>query len=279
MSASATTAAKKRRANNGSNPMFKSPSSSEMTSKQNASFAPSLSENSTAANNIQRPMTLQQVITVFDNRLLTLEKSLLNNETSDEQTSLSPTTTTTTVKSDIDSEYIEKMHQDFHDSLSEQVSEFDHRYQLLAKEVVDLKHIVLKLQSYTLDVNKALIEERVQILTTDDDNETLQIQPDDILDLHGDLESMQQSMGAHGSVSEALDKEENDDTQDLDENKSSSITANENIQTEIIETENSTSSFDPKEVILSRKETRDNKEEVEKQEADDLAENVVSITE
>ena len=279
MSASATTAAKKRRANNGSNPMFKSPSSSEMTSKQNASFAPSLSENSTAANNIQRPMTLQQVITVFDNRLLTLEKSLLNNETSDEQTSLSPTTTTTTVKSDIDREYIEKMHQDFHDSLSEQVSEFDHRYQLLAKEVVDLKHIVLKLQSYTLDVNKALIEERVQILTTDDDNETLQIQPDDILDLHGDLESMQQSMGAHGSVSEALDKEENDDTQDLDENKSSSITANENIQTEIIETENSTSSFDPKEVILSRKETRDNKEEVEKQEADDLAENVVSITE
>ena len=279
MSASATTAAKKRRANNGSNPMFKSPSSSEMTSKQNASFAPSLSENSTAANNIQRPMTLQQVITVFDNRLLTLEKSLLNNETSDEQTSLSPTTTTTTVKSDIDREYIEKMHQDFHDSLSEQVSEFDHRYQLLAKEVVDLKHIVLKLQSYTLDVNKALIEERVQILTTDDDNETLQIQPDDILDLHGDLESMQQSMGAHGSVSEALDKEENDDTQDLDENKSSSITANENIQTEIIETENSTSSFDPKEVILSRKETRDNKEEVEKQEADDLAENVVSISE
>lgn len=279
MSASATTAAKKRRANNGSNPMFKSPSSSEMTSKQNASFAPSLSENSTAANNIQRPMTLQQVITVFDNRLLTLEKSLLNNETSDEQTSLSSTTTTTTVKSDIDREYIEKMHQDFHDSLSEQVSEFDHRYQLLAKEVVDLKHIVLKLQSYTLDVNKALIEERVQILTTDDDNETLQIQPDDILDLHGDLQSMQQSMGAHGSVSEALDKEKNNDTQDLDENESSSITANENIQTEIVETENNTSSFDPKEVILSRKETRDNKEEVEKQEADDLAENVVSISE
>lgn len=281
MSASATTAAKKRRANNGSNPMFKSPSSSEMISKQHSSSSSSssISDNSIATNNIQRPMTLQQVITVFDNRLLTLEKSLLNNETSGEQTSLPSTTTTATLKSDIDREYIEKMHQDFHDSLSEQVSEFDHRYQLLAKEVVDLKHIVLKLQSYTLDVNKALIEERVQILTTDEDNETLQIQPDDILDLHGDLQSMQHLMSVDENMSvandsEALDMKENNDVHDPNKNVSTSIASTENIHTEIMETESTTPSFDPKEIILSRKETRNNKDE-----ADDLAENVVSITE
>lgn len=257
MSVSATTAAKKRRANNGTNPMFKSPSSSsEMSVQQDSNSAPSSSLSEIAGtNNIQRPMTLQQVITVFDNRLLTLEKSLLDNEKSDGQEGAT-TTTTATVKSDIDREYIEKMNQDFHDSLSEQVSEFDHRYQLLAKEVVDLKHIVLKLQSYTLDVNKALIEERVQILTSDeDDNEPLQIQPDDILDLHSDLESMQQSMNIDENVSVA-------DTMDsISLGDKSNIS--ENIQTEIIEND-APSSIDT---------TKD------KVDADDLVEKVVSTTE
>ena len=259
MSVSATTAAKKRRANNGTNPMFKSPSSSEMNSQNNDSISTPASEKSTA-NNIQRPMTLQQVITVFDNRLLTLEKSLLNNKNTNEQSS-DTNTTTTTVKSDIDREYIEKVHQDFHDSLHEHVSEFDHRYQLLAKEVVELKHIVLKLQSYTLDVNKALIEERVQILTTDgDNNETLQIQPDDILDLHSDLQSMEKGMTADDDVSlesVILENEENKIQLDMEESEKENKV--ENIQKETIESETDVSN--------------------NKDETTDLVENVVSTVE
>lgn len=255
MSVSATTAAKKRRANNGSNPMFKSPSSEMPLQQENVSMASSSSENS-GTNNIQRPMTLQQVITVFDNRLLNLEKSLLNNET----TSNEPvaTTTTTAVKSDIDREYIEKMHQDFQDSLNEQFSEFDHRYQLLAKEVIDLKHIVLKLQSYTLDVNKALIEERVQILTTDDDNEPLRIQPDDILDLHSDLESMQKSINLDENTSPTHNME-NVSLSDKEEDDEKLSNDNENIQKEIVESGPTTV--------------------VEEHNKNDLAENIVSITE
>ena len=255
MSVSATTAAKKRRANNGSNPMFKSPSSEMPLQQENVSMASSSSENS-GTNNIQRPMTLQQVITVFDNRLLNLEKSLLNNET----TSNEPvaTTTTTVVKSDIDREYIEKMHQDFQDSLNEQFSEFDHRYQLLAKEVIDLKHIVLKLQSYTLDVNKALIEERVQILTTDDDNEPLRIQPDDILDLHSDLESMQKSINLDENTSPTHNME-NVSLSDKEEDDEKLSNDNENIQKEIVESGPTTV--------------------VEEHNKNDLAENIVSITE
>ena len=233
MSVSATTAAKKRRANNGSNPMFKSPSpSSEIPLQQNSASSIVSSDEKSSSNNIQRPMTLQQVITVFDNRLLNLEKSLLSNENTSHE---SAATTTTTVKSDIDREYIEKMHQDFHDSLTEQVSEFDHRHQLLAKEVIDLKHIVLKLQAYTLDVNKALIEERVHILTTDDDNnEPLQIQPDDILDLHSDLESMQQSMQADETTS-STHSLENISLSDKEESIEKQSTSGENIRTEIAE--------------------------------------------
>ena len=36
---------------------------------------------------------------------------------------------------------------------------------MLAQEVADLKDIVLKLQSYTMDVNKTLFEERIQVLS------------------------------------------------------------------------------------------------------------------
>jgi Ran GTPase-activating protein (RanGAP) involved in mRNA processing and transport len=36
---------------------------------------------------------------------------------------------------------------------------------MLASEILNLKHIVMKLQSYTLDINKTLIQERIQILS------------------------------------------------------------------------------------------------------------------
>ena len=149
------------------------------------------------------------------------------------------------------------MHQDFQDSLNEQFSEFDHRYQLLAKEVIDLKHIVLKLQSYTLDVNKALIEERVQILTTDD-NEPLRIQPDDILDLHSDLESMQKSINLDENTSPTHNME-NVSLSDKEEDDEKLSNDNENIQKEIVESGPTTV--------------------MEEHNKNDLAENIVSITE
>ena len=47
-------------------------------------------------------------------------------------------------------------------------NEIDSRFQLLVEEISDLKEMVLKLQSFTMEVNKTLFDERIKILSTDD---------------------------------------------------------------------------------------------------------------
>jgi hypothetical protein len=46
-----------------------------------------------------------------------------------------------------------------------QAEEYENRFAMLANEIAELKDIVLKLQSYTMEVNKTLMQERVQILS------------------------------------------------------------------------------------------------------------------
>lgn len=91
-----------------------------------------------------RALSVQQAISLIDNRLLTLEKIAL------EQSKRADTAATS-----------ETMRSIIQDALSE----FNHRYELLATELVELKETVLKLQSYTMDINKSLIHERIQILS------------------------------------------------------------------------------------------------------------------
>ena len=50
-------------------------------------------------------------------------------------------------------------------SKSVDLDEFNTRFNLLADEIANMKNIVLSLQSYTMDVNKVLMEERVKILS------------------------------------------------------------------------------------------------------------------
>ena len=49
--------------------------------------------------------------------------------------------------------------------MSPLLDELNQRCELLAEEVINLKNIVLNLQSYTMEVNKTLMEERVRILS------------------------------------------------------------------------------------------------------------------
>jgi hypothetical protein len=49
-------------------------------------------------------------------------------------------------------------------------SEYDTRFNILATEINQLKDIVLKLQAYTMDVNKTLLEERVHFLSEEKEN-------------------------------------------------------------------------------------------------------------
>lgn len=88
----------------------------------------------------ERPtgLTLQQFISNLDKRVVSLEESLSN-------------TTTASNSTDTD--------------ISELIDEFNSRFELFATEIADMKDLIVKLQSYTMDVNKMLLEERIDILS------------------------------------------------------------------------------------------------------------------
>jgi hypothetical protein len=92
--------------------------------------------------------TLQQAILLIDKRITALESQPRSE-----------------VKAGGITEDMNKELESISNSFSEITAEFDSRYNMLANELVDLKNIVMSLQSYTMDVNKMLLEERVRILS------------------------------------------------------------------------------------------------------------------
>jgi hypothetical protein len=77
--------------------------------------------------------TLPQVISIIDNRLLMIEKKL---------------------KEDPVSRSV-----DNNSDLSELQNEYEERFDMILREIDSIKEIVIKLQAYTMDVNKILVEE------------------------------------------------------------------------------------------------------------------------
>ena len=96
-------------------------------------------------------LTLPQVIALVDKRLVLLENGM--RELS--QTSSSSSSGEDNIESQIPS------------NITEVLDEFNGRFDTLADEIGNLKNIVLSLQSYTMDVNKMLLEERMRILKDD----------------------------------------------------------------------------------------------------------------
>jgi hypothetical protein len=92
----------------------------------------------------QNGLTLQQVIAVVDKRLLMLETNM---QTVMQKT---PKTEAPEIPSNI----------------TEVLDEFNSRFETMAIEIENLKNIVLSLQTYTMDVNKMLLEDRVRILSS-----------------------------------------------------------------------------------------------------------------
>ena len=80
--------------------------------------------------NPQGLLTLPQVIALVDSRLIKLETK--SNET---------------IENDSNEEYFQ---------------ESETRFEIMAQEIADIKQIVLSLQSYTMDVNRILMEEKLQ---------------------------------------------------------------------------------------------------------------------
>jgi len=103
-------------------------------------------------------LTLQQVITLMDNRLISLEKSSKSTAEIIEKLD-----TAQRVYENEDNSLEVSTVMD--EKLNEFISEFNSRTELLATEINSLKQIVLNLQAYTLEINKTLMEERIRILS------------------------------------------------------------------------------------------------------------------
>lgn len=104
----------------------------------------------------QAGLTLPQVIALVDKRLITLETFMKEQKETPVQPmqQVQPSNNIQALENEVLKTEIENM-----------ATEFNDRYELLASEIQSIKDIVLKLQSYTMEVNKTLMEERVRILS------------------------------------------------------------------------------------------------------------------
>jgi hypothetical protein len=110
----------------------------------------------------QQGFTLPQVIALIDKRLVFLEKSVdeLNSKpaippiAAPAPQQYSPNLQTQTVSSS-PSSYDEEI-----TAINEYLDEYNSRFEILTNEIAEIKSIVLKLQTYTMDVNKMLLEEK-----------------------------------------------------------------------------------------------------------------------
>ena len=94
-------------------------------------------------------LTLPQVIAVVDSRLIKLETFMKETQS----------------KGPIAQAQAPLAQAPMQSQSNDILSEFDEKFEVLANEIADLKEIVLKLQSYTMDVNKMLMEERINVLS------------------------------------------------------------------------------------------------------------------
>jgi hypothetical protein len=95
-------------------------------------------------------LTLPQVISLVDKRLITLETFMKETQSGGSQTNVSASAAATSTSED---------------AVNAMADEFDTKFAVLAQEFADLKDVVLKLQAYTMEVNKTLYEERIQVLS------------------------------------------------------------------------------------------------------------------
>lgn len=119
-------------------------SSSARAKQRRANIQPPVQEAPPAQQTATRGgMTLPQVLQLVDSRITNLEKIAKDNM--DAKPPLPP-------KIEVD------------ESWKEILKEYDARFTILATEINVLKDIVMKLQAYTMDVNKTLLEERIHLM-------------------------------------------------------------------------------------------------------------------
>lgn len=143
------------------------------------------SVNQSPQSNIQQPsgFTLPQVISLIDTRLVTLEKFMRESK---ENSLSNPVSNSDYDQNNIQYNIQEKQNFTAIESVSVNdfntiINEFNSRFELFAHEISEMKDIVLKLQSYTMDVNKTLLEERNHVYSDLSNNQENAIQHDNNL--------------------------------------------------------------------------------------------------
>jgi hypothetical protein len=132
-------------------------------------------------------LTLPQVIAVIDNRLINLEQFMKEVKENGVQLEQFASEDSENIEVNDSTEVIKV-------PIAEYVVEMDKKFELLVEEISELKDIVLKLQSFTMEVNKTLMEDRIQILS---DYKNIQIdntEQSESVDLNAETFEISQSM-------------------------------------------------------------------------------------
>lgn len=108
-------------------------------------------------NQQNKGLTIQQVVVLVDQRLTTLETFM--RETKESNARQVPPTP---VSNGLDEEIVNQL-----------TGEMNQRFELLATELGELKDIVMKLQSYTMDVNRTLLEQKSVVPVSEPVSSTL----------------------------------------------------------------------------------------------------------
>ena len=252
------TAAKRRRAGVqvAASPMFKAGASVPTASNpqlsnpqvnkppirmQNSSSTPSISTDTTTIDT-KKPMPLQQVISVLDNRILYLENHLVKS-TDEPQLVNTDSSNNQDISKSINKDEVENI---IVDTIKNHMSEFNDRYELLASEIVNIKQIVLQLQSYTLDVNKTLLGDRDHLLELINKSKQEPISANIAQEL---AEESQDAQVAEESQDAQVD-EESQDAQVAEESQDAQVTEesteSQNIKVELTEKSHDTNHIEKK---------------------------------
>jgi hypothetical protein len=124
--------------------------------------------------NMTTGLTLPQVISVVDKRLIALESYVKDQQ---ENTNNSTFSAGMGENNNQNSEEINAVFE-----------EYNARFDIIADEIAGMKDLIMKLQSYTMEVNKTLMQDRIHILS--DTNLSFTDQPESITHLEQALNAV-----------------------------------------------------------------------------------------
>jgi hypothetical protein len=136
---------------------------------QTAAPIPTPTNQATASGN-RVPLSIPQLFQLVEKRIISLEERFKE-------------TNTDNGNNNITEDILKDITTRINDNEQKIIEEYESRFEILATQLNDLKEVVLKLQMYTMDVNKVLLENQT-VLTTNDVLETIQEEIDSSVEVN-----------------------------------------------------------------------------------------------